>query len=378
VLQAVIKTTAIFWRNRFALAKIARVNAPARVTGLTPTQGPIQMSHKIDTQAATRSLHTNGANIQHRVASGLAALLLFITAGCGPGSVDGDGGEVIGEAEETGTGGDGDGDGDPACEGAAPTVTCSEPSDCWASAPSWTAEARATTGDGPGLIVPGIWVPVYLGIDAECWELDGVGTHVCIVDVCGEHLLGTPAAEMALEQPGPECDFTGVWESTMQGGDQCFGLIDGVAVDLRRPAPAPGEMWGPCPITEQGTIDLCNSEDLACVPADDGTASICLPLGGCPDVVPLGLFGELGWGDACYPRCGQGGDCLDGQLCSMADADDGSVCAWPIEVLPEPLAGWCCESFGEGEPVCWPADAPEQCSGLSEWCPNVDGAPACP
>jgi hypothetical protein len=150
---------------------------------------------------------------------------------CWPGQIS-DGGEISPTADsETGLGdGDGDsgdGDGDMACE--APTVACSD--GCWASSPTWTAEAEATVVNG--IIEPGVWVPVDLGLDAECWELDGVGTHVCVVDVCGVHLLGHPANEMAFDQPGSECDFTGVWSSTATAGGLCFGLVNGVAVELR-------------------------------------------------------------------------------------------------------------------------------------------------
>jgi hypothetical protein len=58
------------------------------------------------------------------------------------------------------------------------------------------------------------------------------------------------------------------------------------------------------------------------------------------------------------------------------DAGNG-MCSSMIADI-DPPEGWCCESFGGSEPVCWLADGPEQCSGLSEWCPAVDWAPQCP
>jgi hypothetical protein len=159
---------------------------------------------------------------------------LLLTA-CWPGPIT-DGGEISSDSgTDTGeTDGPGDGDGDPGdgdgdlCD--PPTVTCSESGECWASDLTWTAEASATLVNA--VIEPGIWVPVNLGLDAECWELNGVGTHVCIVDVCGVHLLGYPAGEMTLA-PDPECDFIGAWSATATGQGKCYGLIAGVAVELR-------------------------------------------------------------------------------------------------------------------------------------------------
>jgi hypothetical protein len=308
-----------------------------------------------------RSLHTNN---KMQLVSGLAACL-FTLFGCGPGGAfDGGDGDVTSETGDNDTGtdtvGDGDGDGDPGdgdgdgCNMPTPTVMCTD-TECWASDPGWTADAAATTDESMApLLEAGIWVPVNLDVGDQCWNLHGTDRNVCIVDICGEHLLGQPADELPLEL-SPACDFVGVWESTWTAFDTCFGVIDGVAVELRSPAPAPGEMWGPCPVSDQGTIDLCNSEDLACVPAADGTANICLPLGSCPDVVPLGIFGELGWGEACYPRCGQNSECFDGQICAMSDADGGSVCAWPFA----------CES-----------NAAIECDDLNRCWAHEDGWPA--
>jgi hypothetical protein len=270
--------------------------------------------------------------------------------------------------------GDGDGDG---CGAESPVVECTDMNECWASAPSWTAEAKAATAQtiGEALEAGVLLNPANLDVGDECWSLIGSDAHACIVDVCGEWLFGQPADELPLE-PSPSCDFVGVWESTWTAFDTCFGVIDGVAVELRSSAPAPGEMWGPCPISEQGTIDLCNSEDLACVPASDGTANICLPLGSCPDVVPLGLFGELGWGEACYPRCGNDSECMDGQVCAMADADGGSICAWPWDGWSDP--GCAAAPFSLGC-ACSGMDCVEglMCNGTG-CTPCPDGSPGCP
>jgi hypothetical protein len=260
---------------------------------------------------------------------------LLITAGCFPPGI-GDGGELGTGTDETGDDGtgDGDGDGDPGdgdgdgdC-GTTPIVVCSDTNECWASEPSWTAEAMAMAIDAP--FDPGIWVPVNLGVGDQCWGLVGGDQHLCTVDICGEHLLGRPAAELPLE-PSQACDFTGAWESTAAAYDTCFGLIDGVAVELRS-ASSPsevGEMWGPCP-TVDGAPALCNSDSISCVPADFGEANICLPLGSCPSDLPnFGTVFELGWGTACYPRCDVDSDCADGMTCAVSLADESSMCAWP-------------------------------------------------
>jgi hypothetical protein len=179
------------------------------------------------------------ASRAHFPNSNLLMLIGVLTAsGCFPPPMS-DAGDSM--ETETGFGSEtsdlpGDGDGDPgdgdgdSCN-TTPTVDCSD-GVCWASDPTWTAEARATEADG--IVTPGIWVPVNLGVGTECWELWGVGTHVCIAETCGARLLGTPADEMPLE-PDLSCDdFTGVWESTAKSDDgHCYGVFDGVAVELR-------------------------------------------------------------------------------------------------------------------------------------------------
>lgn len=98
------------------------------------------------------------------------------------------------------------------------------------------------------------------------------------------------------------------------------------------PGWAVGEAWGPCPIDPvSGIYTLCNSETLACVPANNATANMCLPLDACPESVPIGKGAELGFGDACYPRCDSDQDCSDGMICAMADGDGDSMCAWPFD-----------------------------------------------
>lgn len=404
---------------------------------------------------------------KRRIAGVGIIAIVWACSACFPGGMSMEGGSSTetGTASETGfdsgdgdgDGDPGDGDGDPACEGSTPVVTCSEASDCWASEPSWTAEARSTTAEAVALMLDaGVWVPSDLDVGDECWTLLGTDRHACTVDVCGTLLLGTPATELPLEPPGPECEFTGVWESTMSGfGLPCFGLIDGVAVELRSTAPSPcsfplgpcpnndcgvdgrrsiadidcgadgclglwsgtdawstmimadqldglplanpgtlwpcepapdvdtcvvvdqnghvgcfrieglfavpvspacafedasrvdagngmcsasdqepmqpGEMWAPCPIADGGTITLCNSQTLACVPANGGDANACLPVGECPDGITTGFTGGLvlGFGGVCYPRCSGDTQCLPGQVCAVALADGESMCAWP-------------------------------------------------
>jgi hypothetical protein len=94
-----------------------------------------------------------------------------------------------------------------------------------------------------------------------------------------------------------------------------------------------GEMWGPCPIDEvTGIYTLCNSQTTACVPADSGTANMCLPIGSCGDTGPsFGASAEVGWGNACYARCEIDDDCASGMVCGHADSDGGLMCSWPFD-----------------------------------------------
>jgi hypothetical protein len=118
-----------------------------------------------------------------------------------------------------------------------------------------------------------------------------------------------------------ETDGTEIGDPTTGDGDG-----DGDAPEFRA-----GEMWGPCPIDgSTGVPTLCYGEDLACVPADFAEANICLPLNACPsEHPPFGTVYEVGWGDACYPRCIDDGDCGEGMVCGASLADGGSMCAWP-------------------------------------------------
>lgn len=89
-----------------------------------------------------------------------------------------------------------------------------------------------------------------------------------------------------------------------------------------------GEAWGPCPIdVSSGVYTLCNSADTACVPADEGTAAICLPLDDCSETE---IESELGWGGACYARCEFDDDCPGGMVCADSIADGKLMCAWPV------------------------------------------------
>ncbi len=245
---------------------------------------------------------------------------------------DSSGSEDFDTTEGDGDPGDGDGDSIAPCENNTPVVTCSDANVCWAAENDWTAEARAIEQSIiDNAVDSGIWTPVNIGIGTECWELIGSDNHTCVVSICGAKLFGQPANEIPLEPAGSACDFTGVWESTAFALEKCFGLIDGVAVELRDAATPyhVGEMWGPCP-TINGIPTLCSSEDIACVPADFGESNICLPLNGCPSALPsIGVNFEVGWGSACYPRCEYDTDCLDGMVCGISLADNSQMCAWP-------------------------------------------------
>lgn len=128
----------------------------------------------------------------------------------------------------------GDGDGEP-CE--QPLFDCNY-AGCWATHSEWTAEAHAVeqqTLDAAEMV--GTWHPVDIGVGDACWELGGSGEHVCVSDVCGTLLIGRPADELDIEPSDGTCDFTGVWSSTATGFGVCFGIVDGIAVELRSPSP---------------------------------------------------------------------------------------------------------------------------------------------
>jgi len=141
------------------------------------------------------------------------------------------------------TSGDGDGDGDGSETGLPdmgdasclipPVVTCTTEGECWASTPLWTAEAAVATAEMISTAEEqGLWLPSDLDVGDECWTLVGTDRHACTVGVCGQRLFGRPASELPLE-PNTECDFIGAWPSTGWAFDTCFGIVEGVAVELR-------------------------------------------------------------------------------------------------------------------------------------------------
>jgi len=114
-----------------------------------------------------------------------------------------------------------------------PVVTCTTEVECWASKPGWTAEAAVVIAEMVATAVESrAWIPSDVEVGDECWTLAGTDRHVCTVGVCGQRLLGQPASEIPLE-PDAECEFIGAWSSTGWAFDTCFGILDGVAVELR-------------------------------------------------------------------------------------------------------------------------------------------------
>ena len=114
-----------------------------------------------------------------------------------------------------------------------PVVTCTTEGECWASTPLWTAEAAVATAEMISTAEEqGLWLPSDLDVGDECWTLVGTDRHACTVGVCGQRLFGRPASELPLE-PNTECDFIGAWPSTGWAFDTCFGIVEGVAVELR-------------------------------------------------------------------------------------------------------------------------------------------------
>jgi hypothetical protein len=227
--------------------------------------------------------------------------------------------------------GDGDGDGDDGCESLA-EVVCDGPQ-CWAQAPEWPAWAAWSDPDSiqdrldAGLIVPSDIVP-----GTDCYEIVGTDAHECVVVAECTALVGRPLAEVDIS-PSNCAPVGGPWsEVGIVGVDTCVGIVGDFAVqlevDVGQPF-LPGSAWGPCP-TLSGIPTLCDSEAIACVPADFGEANICLPLEACPFPEPdIGTSLELGWGMACYPRCNTDDDCLAGMVCGVSLADNTDMCAWP-------------------------------------------------
>ncbi len=328
---------------------------------------------------------------------------LAVLPGCFPPGFE-DGTESFAGTETgiTGDGDPGDGDGDPGCGMETPSIACSD-GECWASAPSWTAEARATVVDH--VIEPGIWVPVNLGVGTECWELDGVGTHVCIVEVCGERLLGTPADEMALEPPGPECGFIGVWDSTGAVGGQCFGIVDGVAVELR----SDGGCFAPLPVgwgeeLADAWIHSCNVagtfvECCAAVRTEVGHLSEVSAIAGgeAHEWASAPLFADAGTLESVWISTGSTRfEWVSWDYCGLPlDVGDPTTRTFELRITDYELGvtasdsvtmagsgiqchpnGWCCTSLAPDE-VCFYADVPGQCEAGS-WCPSdVNGNPDC-
>lgn len=118
------------------------------------------------------------------------------------------------------------------CDYSDVTVSC-DGANCWATAPSWDSWARAITSqqiadaEGSGALVPS---PTVAG--DQCWTVAGGESHACIVYVGTARLFGRPAAELPLGDPGLACHFKGAWEYNARAYGLCFGVMDGVAVQL--------------------------------------------------------------------------------------------------------------------------------------------------
>jgi hypothetical protein len=116
--------------------------------------------------------------------------------------------------------------------------------------------------------------------------------------------------------------------STDDGADE-IETDDGGLSDMLADEFLPGEMWGPCPIDESsGSITLCTVEGVACVPSQAGT--MCLPIADCPPWPGFSDHLSMGWGYACYPRCGSDDDCATGMVCDIS-LNFESMCSWPNE-----------------------------------------------
>lgn len=300
------------------------------------------MSQKNDHQEALHKLHTRPTYFQ--VTRSICALGLALAAtACFPPDIGGETSETTESGSETSTFDTGDGDGDPGDGDGDPDPGCAMelPHD-WAEG---LADAWLHTCNVDGTRVE-CCAAVWTGADhlSVAYAFAGGGSYwwgtAPLFADAGE--LKNPYISNGKTRFGRvSWDHCGLPKNTADPTTRTFELH---VVDHELGASASdsvtmgggvihclddvGEMWGPCPLTSDGSIDLCHHESLACVPADGQTAHACLPLGECPPDMPVGAFGQTGWGGVCYPRCESDNDCATGQVCAAADADGGSMCAW--------------------------------------------------
>jgi hypothetical protein len=205
---------------------------------------------------------------------------------------------------------------------------------CYAGDGAWWTQVAPSCEIGPGTV--SAWSEYQCEgaagqVSTHPWDSIGCfdGQSATCVAVSGEDSMlvwPTCHVDQFAQAEAPACKGD-LGEPCPCGAD--LVCVDGLCTE---PLFEAGQLWGPCPTDQQsGQPTLCYGEDLACVPADFGESNICLPLGSCPPTLPdIGTTYEIGWGDACYPRCSDDADCAPGMVCGMAIADSTPMCAWPV------------------------------------------------
>jgi hypothetical protein len=173
------------------------------------------------------------------------AIPLLLTACPTPGPVDEstDGADGESSSSESGsdtTTGDGDGDGDGDACLLEPTFGADSNNMRWVTFETWPAWAQfAEPIDLQEGIGAGTLVPVDLGLDAECFEIDGFAMHTCVFEVECVELVGYPLSEVSV-LPDACAPVGGAWDETgivaLLGGG-CFAAVGDFAVRVRVDAP---------------------------------------------------------------------------------------------------------------------------------------------
>jgi hypothetical protein len=203
------------------------------------------------------------------------AIPLLLTACPTPGPVDEstDGADGESSSSESGsdtTTGDGDGDGDGDACLLEPTFGADSNNMRWVTFETWPAWAQfAEPIDLQQAIDAGTLTPVDMGLDAECYEIDGFEVHTCVFEVECVKLLGYPLAEAPLTT-GDCAPLGGAWDQVGDApvGGGCWGAVGEFAVRLRVDAPAcdgPAGSVG-CECSQSSCLDGLSCKSGFCSP----------------------------------------------------------------------------------------------------------------
>jgi len=114
-------------------------------------------------------------------------------------------------------------------------VDCDQYGQCWAIQPGgWDAWAAAITNvQIDDAVAAGVLVSTRTKIAGDqCWRIAGTDGHMCAVFLGTVKLIGRPESELVLTSPAQSCWFEGLWDYNRSGSGMCFGVIEGVAVQL--------------------------------------------------------------------------------------------------------------------------------------------------